>query len=268
MHRGHLRSETLGAYLDGELSAPVAAAVQAHTAKCAPCASELKMARRLRARLRAEIPFHRAEPALLARILTIACETTPAEPSVRGTILPFNRPPRWIPAVAVAAAAAAAAACILVVSSLALRPNSVMPSHLVKAIVDDHIHSVMASNLTDVRPPETSDVKALFANKLENLPVVQDFSDDGYILASGRLDELEGRTVAALVYRYDGHVIDVFALPDGKQDADPVEDSSRGYALTSWSCEGMTYWAVSDTDPAALRKLALLVTAVADAGEQ
>jgi hypothetical protein len=54
----------------------------------------------------------------------------------------------------------------------------------------------------------------------------------------------------------------------GTPDADPVEDSSHGYALTSWSCEGMTYWAVSDTDPAALRKFALLVTAVVDAGEQ
>ncbi len=62
-------------------------------------------------------------------------------------------------------------------------------------------------------------------------------------LVGGRLDYLAGRPVAALVYRHDKHLIDVFVWP-GTQPA--RNETIQGYHLVTWTHASMTYRAVSD----------------------
>ena len=66
------------------------------------------------------------------------------------------------------------------------------------------------------------------------------------------------RPVAALVYRHRQHVIDLFIWPDEKAGATTSMQvtSKQGYNLVHWSNAGMTFWAISDLNPAEIRTFA------------
>ena len=67
-----------------------------------------------------------------------------------------------------------------------------------------------------------------------------DLAAEGFALTGGRLDYLDGRTVAALVYRSGPHVINVFVWPmaDAKPQA-PAFSTRQGYQLAHWTQGGM-----------------------------
>jgi anti-sigma factor RsiW len=70
-------------------------------------------------------------------------------------------------------------------------------------------------------------------------------------------DYLDNRPVAALVYRYRQHVINLFVWPDEKSGRVlPQALSKHGYNVLRWSDAGMTYWAISDVNAAELKTFA------------
>jgi anti-sigma factor RsiW len=89
-------------------------------------------------------------------------------------------------------------------------------------------------------------VKPWFDGKLDFSPPVHDFSGRGYPLLGGRLDYLNGRPAAALVYGRRRHVINVFLWPAAGPEgvARPVE--RRGYHMLHWTTPDLAYWVVSD----------------------
>jgi anti-sigma factor RsiW len=69
----------------------------------------------------------------------------------------------------------------------------------------------------------------------------------------GRLDYLQGREVAALVYQRRKHFINVFVWPSAAGTSSPkTADSRQGYNLMRWSRGGFQFWAVSDVGTAEL----------------
>jgi anti-sigma factor RsiW len=72
----------------------------------------------------------------------------------------------------------------------------------------------------------------------------------------GRLDYLDGRSVAALVYRRRQHTINVFVWPNQGADSAPRLESMHGFNLARWTRGGMEWWAVSDASGADLEQLA------------
>ena len=85
----------------------------------------------------------------------------------------------------------------------------------------------------------------MVAGRLEFAPAVKDLAADGFPLAGARLDYIDGRRVAALVYR----------RPSTEVEAAPREPSVRDYNLISWRRGGIADWAVSDLGMAELREL-------------
>ena len=93
-----------------------------------------------------------------------------------------------------------------------------------------------------------------FTNFLRDYaPPVLAAAGPGYGLVGGRLDYVAGRSVAALVYRHERHVIDLFVWPEPGA-ASPIRITSRqGFAVAHWREAAMTYWAVSDLNAGDLR---------------
>ena len=59
------------------------------------------------------------------------------------------------------------------------------------------------------------------------------------------MDYLENRPVAALVYRRNRHLINLFVWPASESTTDN-RLALRGYNLMHWEQSGMTYWLISD----------------------
>jgi anti-sigma factor RsiW len=73
---------------------------------------------------------------------------------------------------------------------------------------------------------------------------VVDLAARGFPLVGGRVDYVGGRVVAALVYRRNGHVINLFVWP--ASGAASSAAAKEGYNLLAWSREGLRFSAVSD----------------------
>jgi len=211
--------ELAGAWLDGELDLIRGVEIEAHTRECASCAENLRSLESLRDAVRAT-PYYRAPEPLRER--------------VRRNWAP--EPHRvWWRISGLAAVPAVAAAILLF---FFLRPS--VPHE----IVDAHIRSLLANHLLDVPSTDRHTVKPWFAGKLDYSPDVK--APDGFELIGGRLDYLDGRPVAALVYRRRRHIVNVFVWHSGERDRSPVLQTDRGFHVAHWASGGMTWWAVSD----------------------
>ena len=156
----------------------------------------------------------------------------------------------------------AVAACLALIMSFQLGKMSASgPGNqvLLEEIVSSHVRSLMAEHLSDVISTDQHTVKPWFEGKIDFGPTVKNFVEEGFPLAGGRLEYIEGRPVAALIYKANQHVINLLQYPA------PVSESSefslksmRGYQIFSWTKEGMHYWAVSDLNAADLQKFVSL----------
>jgi anti-sigma factor RsiW len=132
-----------------------------------------------------------------------------------------------------------------------------VPQSVAAEVVQAHLRSQLANHLLDVRAAGHS-VKPWLAGKLDFPLKVDDLSGRGFILEGGRIDRVNGRTVAALVYRRGPHVVNVFLWPAQREpDRAPTGRVIGGFNLVDWRADGLDWWAISDLSLPELEELPL-----------
>jgi anti-sigma factor RsiW len=230
----------LGASMDGELDAATALRIESHLSECGECSARYRKLEMLREEISAA-NLDWSEGADLRKL--------------RAAILRRTRPARswWAPAMSAAAVAALA---------IALFVPGVLPRRgtgLDRQIVDNHVRSLMASHLVDVPSSDRHTVKPWFQGKLPFAPVTPDLAADGFVLTGGRLDVIAGRPAAAIVYRRNQHIINLWeaSAPAGEQK--PAVTELDGYHVMQWRKDGLDFWAVSDLNVSELNQFAGLI---------
>jgi anti-sigma factor RsiW len=239
------------AYLDRESDPLAEREIDAHLVGCAACRTAVAGARGFSALLRAEAEYFEAPPALVAR-LTAAGRPTP----------PMPRPvPRRMAAWRPLALAASLLLAVVLAGGVGYLSSLVAPQdRLVQQVVDGHVRSLQAEHLTDVASSDQHTVKPWFDGRLDSAPPVRDFTGDGFPLVGGRLDYLDGRPVAALVYRHRRHPINLFVGPAGASGAGlDFATTRQGYNVRHWVSGDMSFWLVSDLDMSELSAFEALV---------
>lgn len=229
----------LHGYLDGELDLVRAVDFEEHLKSCADCAGELREQQIMRQSLRSSNLYERAPASLQSRIRAALPGAKP-----QAKVIPIRRRSvlTWL--------AAAAAIVIAFVSGARLVPDiggRRQADLVAQEIVASHIRSLQPGHLFDVQSTDQHTVKPWFDGKLDFAPPVVDLASAGFPLVGGRLDYVNGRPVAALVYQRRLHYINIFVWPSAESESAPLASQVRqGYNILCWTQSGMTFWAVSD----------------------
>ena len=239
--------ELIQPLVDQELDLTQKLDIEAHLRSCAGCAEFLHELNGLRKAIREKAPYYQA-PADLARRV---------ESSLRAAAKAEARPrvhTNWI-----AAAAALGFAAAILWGVIVLRSGGSQPDLLAREMVSSHVRSLMADHLMDVPTSDQHTVKPWFNGKLDFSPEVKDLTDQGFRLTGGRLDYVNGRSVAALVYQRRQHIINLFVWPSSQNGASgPATRALNGFNLVHWARGGLEYWATSDLNAAELQDFARL----------
>jgi mycothiol system anti-sigma-R factor len=243
-------------YLDSELDPVTNQTVEQHLRDCPNCDRSYKAHGSLMRAIGSASPYHKAPAGLRERIQSSLREEV-AEQPMRDISQPARRayprpqagaktvlvgtPWNWL-----ALAAALVVAAIITFNFVPrLRPGA--DQLLATQLIASHVRSLMANHLTDVASSDQHTVKPWLDTKLNFAPAVFDLTNDGFPLIGGRLDYIENRPVAALVYQRRKHFINLFIWPaESVMTTADKTISHQGYQLVHWIDGDFNYWAVSD----------------------
>jgi anti-sigma factor RsiW len=244
-------------YLDGEFDPLTSQAIEEHLRECPDCDQVYKTQSALIRNIGDATPYYRAPAGLRERIQSSLREEMPAHPLRRvapdaqphfpgresgaRTVL-LGIPWNWL-----GLAAAIIFAAIIALNFLPGSRQSGADQFLATQLIAGHVRSLMANHLADVVSSDQHTVKPWLDAKLDFAPPVIDLSGEGFPLLGGRLDYLDKRPVAALVYQRRKHFINLFVWPAEPNTNRAAKTISReGYQLLHWVDSDFNYWAVSD----------------------
>jgi anti-sigma factor RsiW len=239
-------------YLDGELDPMTSQSIEQHLRTCRRCEQIYESQRSLARAITNSAPYYKASPELRQRIQSSLRDgmrvtaTADGELPSTATQHPASRsiisktPWNWL---AMAAAILVTAIVIWNVAPRARQQNQFLATQLIAS----HVRSLMANHLTDIASSDHHSVKPWLDERLDFAAPVPDLAGDGFPLVGGRLDYLDNRPVAALVYQRRKHYINLFIWLAGPETKETTETLARqGYHLLHWTDSDFNYWAVSD----------------------
>lgn len=243
------------AYLDGEIDLVRSLEIERHIPVCQACASMFQNQQALRSAITTGSLYHRAPSDLRQSVQAAVRQAYRAESQSWFASLWFASG-RWL---GVGVSAAAVALLLLALIPAWLRSPADDPT--TKEAVSAHVRSLMADHLTDVASSDRHTVKPWFNGRLDFSPPVTDLTERGFPLIGGRLDYLDNRPVAALVYRRQQHFINLFiwpsAQPSSNASLNPV--TQQGFHLFRWTAAEMHFLAVSDLNERELKEFVGLI---------
>ena len=152
---------------------------------------------------------------------------------------------RWFSFRSMAAGFAMGALCSVFTIGLYLGAGT--GDNLSEELTASHVRAMLTGHLSDVVSSDRHTVKPWFSTHLDFSPPVWNERPAEFPLIGGRVDYVHGRAVAALVYKRNAHVINVFVWPEsGMPYLRSSTNSRNGYQSLRWTDAGMQFWAVSD----------------------
>jgi len=230
----------LGAYVDKELELTRQPDLEKHLAGCPSCQAAAEEINNFSSLIRMNIPVYKAPGELKAKI--------------QASLRRESRPKlKWFSRVSLPLAYAAAV--LLVSFAVPWTWRTLSPAkdqELVAQAISNHVRSLLAAHLADINSSDAHTVKALFTGKLDYSPPVVDLAEAGFQLIGGRIDMLDQRPVAAIVYEHGNHLINLFVWPMASRKLDLDVQSDRGYRFCGWNKAGLNYLCISEGSAIAL----------------
>jgi anti-sigma factor RsiW len=226
----------LDTYLDDELDSARQLKVEEHLAFCPICQSLAEERWEFRSFFAANVAYDKASPQLEAKVLA----------AVRLTQVQQKRALSWQPWVCATAVA---------VVSLFLALEILFPDaekELSRQAVLRHSYSLAGERLVDIASPNPAVVKPWLTARLDFAPPVVASLASGYFLLGGRIDAIQNRSVATLVYKHDQDVVTLFCWPPGREHLPETDRSIEGYRVYSWSNAQCNYILVSQLNDRAM----------------
>ena len=246
-------------YSDGELDPMTSQKIEQHLRDCRKCEQAYEAHTALAHAISRGAPYYKAPTELRQRIQSSLRDAVGVREArgAAGENRPLFTSPRAerrfalpeIPWNWLALAAAILLAAIITSSFLPRLRQPASNQFLATQLIASHVRSLMADHLTDVASSDQHTVKPWLDTKLDFAPPVVDLSSEGFPLIGGRLDYLDNRPVAALVYQRRKHFINLFVWPAASDAAKaPKTITRQGYQLLHWADSDFNYWAVSDVN--------------------
>jgi anti-sigma factor RsiW len=254
-------TDLMDGYLDGELDPITSQAIEQHLRDCRNCEQAYKAHMALTHAIGVGAPYYKAPRGLRERIQSSLREEIAEQPArnlaadagpviarkqLASRSILFGTSWNWL-ALAAAIVFAAIIAWTLLLPGL---QRSDAEQFLATQLIAGHVRSLMANHLADVASSDQHTVKPWLDAKLDFAPPVVDLTSAGFPLIGGRLDYLDNRPVAALIYQRRKHFINLFVWPasDVSRRTKAKEISRQGYHLLHWIEGDFNYWAVSDVN--------------------
>ena len=232
------------AYVDGELSATQSVEFEQALAECPGCRRRLEAARELSGLLRS-LPAEPAPDLLRARIER-ELRSIAGRPRERE-----RERVRWL----------AMAASVLVALTVGWIGGSMLGpgTRETDELVAGYLRVAMSDSGVEVASSDRHTVKPWFAGRIDYSPPVHDLTAKGFPLVGGRVDLVDGRKVAILVYRHNQHRIALTLWPAAGSSTAPSVDQRDGFSLANWRQGGFELHAVADLSPAEMKSFATAV---------
>jgi anti-sigma factor RsiW len=247
--------ELLSPYVDGELPSEEHRNMAAHLDCCGACARLAADYSRI-GRMVAEGARESLPGTLLPRVRTALSLAAERERDGAQLLRAGLGGVSWTRALTpLRQVAALVAACLLTaLSTWWIVSTSMQRDRLAHEIVSAHIRSLLQERQIDVASSDMHAVKPWFAGRIDFAPEVR--AVEGFTLQGGRVDYIDGRRTAVLVYKRRQHTISVFLWPGAADEAIPPRlMAQKGYNLLTWSRGGLIRWAITDLNAEELRQL-------------
>lgn len=243
-----LANSLLDSYFDSELNPRHVAEFERHLLHCSECAARLVDLDFLSARLQLARLYAAAPPPLRRKVQANLRSAAVASAGSKPLLW------HWL----------AAAAALLLFAIAGWRVNRSLSSNdyqgeFAEEIVEAHMTSLHPGKTTGIASNDPHVVKEWFESTLKFTVPVRDFGKEGFPLQGGRVDAVEGRPLAALVYVHDGQTINVFIWSTQEPDSSPRTGSRQGYQWVEWRKNQVEFCAVSEAGLADLKRLQGLI---------
>ena len=239
-------TQMIDAFVDGELDLAGQLEIEERIRLDAATAQKVQGSRQLREAIRENADYHAAPAALRKRIAAGLGAAPTATGRPRAS--PVSALSRWLAWRPMAGTFVLAAAAVVALNLAWL--HAVQDERVLDDVVASHVRATLGQHLVDVASSDHHTVKPWLSSKLDFSPPVAELQLPGSAFLGGRVDYLDGRPVAALVYRQGPHVVSSFVWPAAGNDSKPEFAETRGFQTAHWTHAGMQHWVISDVNRA------------------